>query len=100
LVRFRVVPLYTRLPVPPTGSRSTRSTRRQETASTLSSSTARPRKPFRRKPNAKGFEIENGQYVISIPTRSPRPFSKATRPLEIEAFIPCSDVDDVYFDKP
>jgi len=48
----------------------------------------------------KGFEIDNGQYIIIDPDEVAAAIPESNKTLEIEAFIPCSDVDDVYFDKP
>ncbi len=48
----------------------------------------------------KGFEIENGQYIVIDPDEVAATIPESNKTLEIEAFIPCSDVDDVYFDKP
>jgi DNA end-binding protein Ku len=48
----------------------------------------------------KGFEIENGQYIIIDPEEVSAAVPESNKTLEIEVFIPCSDVDDVYFDKP
>jgi DNA end-binding protein Ku len=48
----------------------------------------------------KGFEIENGRYIIIDPEEIAAAIPESNKTLEIEAFIPCSDVDDVYFDKP
>jgi len=48
----------------------------------------------------KGFEIENGQYLIIDPDQIAAAIPESDKTLEIEAFIPCTDVDDVYFDKP
>lgn len=48
----------------------------------------------------KGFEIENGQYIIIDPEEVAATIPESNKTLEVEAFIPCSDVDDVYFDKP
>jgi len=48
----------------------------------------------------KGFEIENGQYIVIDPDEVAATIPESDKTLEIEAFIPCSDVDDVYFDKP
>jgi DNA end-binding protein Ku len=48
----------------------------------------------------KGFEIENGQYIIIDPEEVTATIPESNKTLEIEAFIPCSDADDVYFDKP
>ncbi|MDM9628468.1 Ku protein [Rhizobium sp. S152] len=48
----------------------------------------------------KGFEIDNGQYIIIDPEEVAATVPESNKTLEVEAFIPCSDVDDVYFDKP
>ncbi len=48
----------------------------------------------------KGFEIENGQYIIVDPEEVAATIPESNKTLEIEAFIPCTDIDDVYFDKP
>jgi DNA end-binding protein Ku len=56
--------------------------------------------PVPKEKQTKGFEIDNGQYVIIDPEEVAATIPESTKTLEIEAFIPCSDVDDVYFDKP
>jgi DNA end-binding protein Ku len=48
----------------------------------------------------KGFAIENGQYIVIDPDEVAAAIPESNKTLEIEAFIACSDVDDVYFDKP
>jgi len=48
----------------------------------------------------KGFEIENGQYIVIDPEEVASAIPESNKTLEIEAFIPCTDVEDVYFDKP
>ena len=48
----------------------------------------------------KGFEIENSHYIIIDPDEVAAAIPESNKTLEVEAFIPCSDVDDVYFDKP
>ncbi|MBY5794915.1 non-homologous end joining protein Ku [Rhizobium leguminosarum] len=56
--------------------------------------------PVPKEAQTKGFEIENGQYIIIDPEEISAAMPESNKTLEIEAFIPCSDVDDVYFDKP
>ncbi|MBY5485318.1 Ku protein [Rhizobium leguminosarum bv. viciae] len=56
--------------------------------------------PVPKEAQTKGFEIENGQYIIIDPEEISAAIPESKKTLEIEAFIPCSDVDDVYFDKP
>lgn len=57
-------------------------------------------KPVDREDQTKGFEIENGEYVIIDPEEVAATVPESDKTLAIETFIPCSDVDDVYFDKP
>ncbi|MBY2942833.1 Ku protein [Rhizobium leguminosarum] len=56
--------------------------------------------PVPKQAQTKGFEIENGQYLIIDPEEISAAIPESNKTLEVEAFIPCSDVDDVYFDKP
>lgn len=56
--------------------------------------------PVPKEAQTKGFEIENGQYIIIDPGEVAATIPESTKTLEIEAFIPCSDIDDIYFDKP
>ena len=56
--------------------------------------------PVTKEAQTKGFEIENGQYLIIDPDEIAAAIPESDKTLEIEAFIPCTDVDDVYFDKP
>lgn len=56
--------------------------------------------PVPKEAQTKGFEIENGQYIIIDPEEVAATIPESNKTLEVEAFIPCSDVDDVYFDKP
>lgn len=56
--------------------------------------------PVPKEAQTKGFEIENGQYIIIDPEEVAATIPESNKTLEIEAFIPCSDVDDVFFDKP
>ncbi|OAV49282.1 Ku protein [Rhizobium sp. WYCCWR10014] len=56
--------------------------------------------PVPKEAQTKGFEIENGQYIIIDPEEVSAAIPESNKTLEIEAFIPRSDVDDVYFDKP
>jgi DNA end-binding protein Ku len=56
--------------------------------------------PVPKELQTKGFEIDNGRYIIIDPEEVAATIPDSNKTLEIEAFIPCSDVDDVYFDKP
>lgn len=53
-----------------------------------------------RESQTKGFEIENGQYIIIDPEEVAATIPESNKALEIDAFITCAEVDDVYFDKP
>ena len=57
-------------------------------------------KPVEREDQTKGFEVENGQYIMIDPEEVAATIPDTNKTLEIEAFISCSDIDDVYFDKP
>lgn len=48
----------------------------------------------------KGYEIENGEYIVLEPDEVAAAVPDSDKTLKITAFIPCSEVDDVYFDKP
>jgi DNA end-binding protein Ku len=56
--------------------------------------------PVERDEQVKGYEIENGQYVILEPDEMAAAVPDSDKTLKIDAFIPCSEIDDVYFDKP
>lgn len=56
--------------------------------------------PVPKELQTKGFEIDNGRYIIIDPEEVAATIPDSSKTLDIEAFIPCSDVDDVYFDKP
>ena len=57
-------------------------------------------RPVEREEQTKGFEVENGKYVMIDPEEVAATVPESDKTLAIETFIPCSDVDDVYFDKP
>jgi DNA end-binding protein Ku len=56
--------------------------------------------PVPKELQTKGFEIENGRYIIVDPEEVAATIPESNKTLEIECFIPCSEIDDVYFDKP
>ncbi len=56
--------------------------------------------PVERDDQVKGYEIENGQYVILDPEEVAAAVPDSDKTLKIDAFIPCHEIDDVYFDKP
>ena len=48
----------------------------------------------------KGYEIDDGRYVVLEPDEISAAVPNSDKTLMIDAFIPCSQVDNVYFDKP
>ena len=53
-----------------------------------------------REDQVKGNEVENGDYVALEPEEVASAVPDSDKLLKIEAFIPCGEVDDVYFDRP
>lgn len=56
--------------------------------------------PVERDDQVKGYETENGQYIVLEPEEVAAAIPDSDKTLTIESFIPCSDIDTVYFDKP
>jgi DNA end-binding protein Ku len=56
--------------------------------------------PVPKEAQIKGFEVESGQYLHIDPEEISATIPQSDKTLKIEAFIPCLEVDDVYFDKP
>jgi len=48
----------------------------------------------------KGFETGNGDYIMIDPDEVAAVVPDSDKMLEAEAFIPCVEIDDIYFDKP
>jgi DNA end-binding protein Ku len=48
----------------------------------------------------KGYETGNGRYVVLEAEEIAAAIPNSDKTLAIEAFIPCDEIDDVYFDKP
>ncbi|WDZ81979.1 Ku protein (plasmid) [Ensifer adhaerens] len=48
----------------------------------------------------KGYEVDDGRYVVLEPEEVAAAVPDSDKTLKIEAFIPCSQVDTTYFDKP
>lgn len=48
----------------------------------------------------KGYETGNGRYVVLKPEEIAAAIPDSDKTLAIDAFIPCDEIDDVYFDKP
>ncbi len=56
--------------------------------------------PVEREDQVKGYEVENGHYVVLEPEEVAAAVPESNKTLNIEAFIPCSQIDTTYFDKP
>ncbi|RUU46848.1 Ku protein [Mesorhizobium sp. M6A.T.Ce.TU.002.03.1.1] len=57
-------------------------------------------KPVEKDDQVKGYEISSGDYVVLEPDEVAAAVPESDKTLSVSAFIGCSDVDDVYFDKP
>ncbi|WP_184328054.1 Ku protein [Rhizobium sp. BK529] len=57
-------------------------------------------KTVEREDQVKGFEVNDGQYIMIDPEEVTAVIPESDKMLDVEAFLPCADVDDVYFDKP
>ncbi|KAA0688152.1 Ku protein [Neorhizobium sp. P12A] len=53
-----------------------------------------------REAQTKGFEIDRGRYIMIDPEEITAMIPESNKTLDVDAFIPCSDVDDLCFDKP
>jgi len=53
-----------------------------------------------REDQVKGYEVDNGQYIVLEPEEVAAAVPESDKTLKITAFIPCNEIDDVYFDKP
>jgi DNA end-binding protein Ku len=56
--------------------------------------------PVERDDQVKGYEIDNGQYIILEPDEVAAAVPESDKTLKIEAYIPCAQIDTTYFDKP
>ena len=56
--------------------------------------------PVERDEQVKGYEVESGEYVVLEPEEVAAAVPGSDKTLKIEAFVPCNEIDDVYFDKP
>ena len=57
-------------------------------------------KPVERDDQVKGYETDDGNYVMLEPEEIAAAVPESDKTLRVEAFIACADVDTVYFDKP
>lgn len=56
--------------------------------------------PVEKDDQVKGYETENGHYIVLEPEEVASAVPDSDKTLAIESFIPCSEIDTVYFDKP
>ncbi len=57
-------------------------------------------KPVPREDQVKGYELNKDEYVTLKPEEIAAAVPESDKVLQITAFLACSDVDDVYFDRP
>ena len=57
-------------------------------------------KPVEREQQVKGYEFDNGQFITLTAEEVAGALPEGDKALKVDAFIPCSSVDDTYFDKP
>lgn len=57
-------------------------------------------KPVERDDQVKGYEVGSGEYIMLDPEEVASAVPESDKTLSVSAFIGCSDIDDVYFDKP
>jgi DNA end-binding protein Ku len=61
---------------------------------------AETEKPVEREDQAKGYETESGKAVILEPDEIAELIPDSDKVLHLEAFVPCSDVDTLFLDRP
>lgn len=57
-------------------------------------------KPVEAKDQVKGYETGAGDYIAFEPEEIAKAVPEADKTLDVQAFVPCDQVDDVYFDRP
>ncbi|MBX9464383.1 MAG: Ku protein [Aquamicrobium sp.] len=57
-------------------------------------------KPVDRDDQVKGYETSKGSYVLLEPDEIAAAVPESDKTLAVESFVPCDEVDTVYFDKP
>jgi DNA end-binding protein Ku len=56
--------------------------------------------PVDKEDQVKGYEIENGQFIVLDPEEVAAAVPESDKTLTVLSFIPSHEIDDVYFDKP
>jgi DNA end-binding protein Ku len=57
-------------------------------------------KPVETEQQVKGYEVGQGEYIVLEPDEIKAAVPQSDKTLDVETFIPCREVDEVYFDKP
>ncbi len=57
-------------------------------------------KPVPREDQVKGYALAEGEHVVLDPEEIAAAIPDSDKMLAVEAFLPCREIDDVYFDKP
>src|SRR5690606_9037929 len=57
-------------------------------------------KPVDRDDQVKGYETSKGNYVLLEPDEIAAAVPESDKTLAVKSFVPCDEVDTVYFDKP
>lgn len=57
-------------------------------------------KPVPREDQVKGYALAEGEHVVLDPEEIAAAVPDSDKMLAVEAFLPCREIDDVYFDKP
>lgn len=57
-------------------------------------------KPVPREDQVKGYALAEGEHVVLDPEEIAAAIPDSDKMLAVEAFLPCGEIDDVYFDKP
>jgi len=57
-------------------------------------------KPVEKQDQVKGYETGAGDYIAFEPEEIAKAVPEADKTLDVEAFVRCDQVDDVYFDRP
>lgn len=53
-----------------------------------------------REAQVKGYEVDSGEVVLLEPDEIAEVTPKGDKALTVESFLPCAEVDDLYFDRP
>lgn len=57
-------------------------------------------KPVERDEQVKGYRMENGDYIVIEGDEIAEIMPESDKVLDIKAFIPCDEIDKLYFDRP